>query len=355
MNSKSIIRIAIILLVLAALLLSKFYCQDSKPASLAGKPGIKPPVKVGVYVVQKQTFTNSFNVSGNILANEQVDLKCEAQGIVIKLAINEGSMVKKGDLLLKINDADLQAQLKKADANKKLKEDNENRNRTLLAKEAISKQDFDLSTSELSGVNADVELLKEQIRKTELHAPFSGVIGLRSISQGAYVTPATPIASLQDIQKVKIEFAVPEKFATSVQNGSIISFTVSGTDKKYTATVYAIEPKIAMQTRTILTRAICDETDKHLIPGLFANVSITLPVSKNSFLIPTQAMVPILKGQKVFLIQGDSAVERIIKTGFRNEDKIEVTEGLHLGDSIILEGIMYIKNGSKIILNRRKK
>ncbi|MDP1726232.1 MAG: efflux RND transporter periplasmic adaptor subunit [Bacteroidota bacterium] len=354
MNKKSIIRTSIILLILAALLVPRFYCKPPGAAQGGGKAGAKMPVKVGVFVVQEQNISNTFNVSGNILANEQIDLKCETSGLISKLSIVEGSPVVKGQLLLKINDTDLQAQLRKVMATKKLKEENEKRNKTLLAKEAISQQDYDLSNSELSGINADMDLLKEQIRKTELRAPFAGIIGLRSVSEGAYVTTATPIASLQDIQKVKLEFAVPEKYAYAVQKGNTVTFTVSGDAKIYEATVYAIEPKIAEQTRTVLMRAICNNSDKSLFPGSFANVTLLLPVSKNTFLIPTQAMVPILKGQKVYLIQGDSAVERVIKTGFRNENKIEVTEGLSIGDSIIIEGIMYIKNGSKVVLNRRK-
>lgn len=355
MNKKSLIRISIILLILAALLIPRFYCQPPGAAPGGRKAGVKMPVKVGVYVVQEQTISNTFNVSGNILANEQIELKCETSGLINKLTMVEGSAVVKGQLLLKINDTDLQAQLRKVMATKKLKEDNEKRSKTLLEKEAISQQDYDLSSSELSGINADMDLLKEQIRKTELRAPFAGVIGLRAVSEGAYVNTSTPIASLQDIQKVKLEFAVPEKYAYSVQKGNTVSFTVSGNAKIYEASVYAIEPRIAEQTRTVLMRALCNNSDKSLFPGSFASVSLSLPVSKNTYLIPTQAMVPILKGQKVFLIQGDSAVERVIKTGFRNENKIEVTDGLTLGDSIILEGIMYIKNGSKVMLNRRKK
>ncbi len=354
MNKKTIIRTFIILIVLAALLLPRFFCMPPKGGPPGAKQGAKIPVNVGVFVVQKQAFSNFFNVSGNVLANEQVDLKCETSGLIIKLYMTEGSLVQKGQLLLKINDADLQAQLKKANATKRLKEDTEKRNRALLDKEAISQQDFDLATTELSGINADIDLLKEQIRKTELRAPFTGYIGLRSISEGAYVTPITPIASLQDIQSIKLEFSVPEKFASLVQRGDEVSFTVNSENNRFKAKVYALEPKIAEQTRTVFMRGICSNSDKRLLPGSFANVTIQLPSDPNSFLIPTQALVPILKGQKVFKIQGDSAIECMIKTGFRNEDKIEVTDGLQVGDSIIVEGIMYIKNGSKVMLNRKK-
>ncbi len=354
MNKKSIIRTLVIVLVLAGLLIPRFFCMAPKGGPQGGKPGAKMPVKVGVFVTKKQTFSNSFSVSGNVLAKEQVDLKSETSGLVIKLYMNEGSQVQKGQLLLKINDADLQAQLKKAMATKKLKEDTEKRNRILLAKEAISQQDFDMSTTELSLINADIDLLKEQIRKTELKAPFSGYVGLRSISEGAYITPVTPIASLQDIQSIKLEFSVPEKFASLVQKGDEVSFTVSTNEKVYKAKVYALEPRIAEQTRTVFMRALCNNSDKSLLPGSFANVSIQLPSDINSFLIPTQALVPVLKGQKVYKMQGDSVVEQMVKTGFRNEDKIEITEGLEPGDSIVVEGIMYIKNGSKVVLNRKK-
>jgi membrane fusion protein (multidrug efflux system) len=298
-------------------------------------------------LVEPQASERRIETTGNIMADEEVVLYPETQGRIVKINFAEGAQVKKGELLLKINDSDLQAQLKKATATKKLKEDTEKRNKTLLEKGAISNELYDIASTELSSINADIDLLKEQIRKTEIRAPFNGVIGLRNISEGSYVTPTTRIAALQNINQIKVEFSVPEKYANTIQKGSIVLFTTEG-KKQLQAKIYAIEPKIDEVTRNIIMRAICANPKQEILPGSFAKVSIVASTNTNAYLLPTQAIVPILKGQKVYVAQGDSVIERKVKTGVRKDDVIEVTEGLKAGDEVVVEGVMYLRNGAKI-------
>lgn len=348
--------IIIVLAIIAALLIPKFFCGDKKQDG-AAKPGggSKIPVKVGVLVMKDEQVSPAYQVSGTLEANEQVKLNSETQGLVTKIYFKEGANVKKGELLLKMNDADLQAQLKKAIANKKLKDDNAKRNEILLKKEAISQSDYDISMNELNAIDADIEYLKEMIRKTEIRAPFSGTIGLRYISTGAYLTPNTTVATLEDESQLKLAFSIPEKYAMKVKVGDDITFSVSGSDEIYKAKIYAREASVSDQTRAINMRALCGNTQRKLMPGLFASINLKLGSERASFMIPTQAMVPVLKGQKVYLVKGDSAVEQLIKTGFRSETQIEVLAGLTNGDSLIVDGIMYMKSGVKVKAINRKK
>jgi membrane fusion protein (multidrug efflux system) len=345
MKKKDIIYIILGVVILGLLVWPKLKPNTNTQAPSASKKNM--PTKVKTLLVEPQASERRIETTGNIMADEEVVLYPETQGRIVKINFAEGAQVKKGELLLKINDSDLQAQLKKATATKKLKEDTEKRNKTLLEKGAISNELYDIASTELSSINADIDLLKEQIRKTEIRAPFNGVIGLRNISEGSYVTPTTRIAALQNINQIKVEFSVPEKYANTIQKGSIVLFTTEG-KKQLQAKIYAIEPKIDDVTRNVIMRAICANPKQEILPGSFAKVSIVASTNTNAYLLPTQAIVPILKGQKVYVAQGDSVIERKVKTGVRKDDVIEVTEGLKAGDEVVVEGVMYLRNGAKI-------
>ncbi len=346
MKKKNIIYIVLGVAVLALLAWPKLKPKQGAQAPAAAKKG--GPVKVKTIIVAPQASERTIETTGNILANEEVVLYPETQGRVVKINFTEGAQINKGDLLIKINDSDLQAQLRKATATKKLKEDTEKRNKALLEKGAISNEMYDIAATELSSINADIDLLKEQIRKTEIRAPFSGVIGLRSISEGSFVTPTTRIAALQNINQIKVEFAVPEKYASVLKNGNTVLFKVDGNNTQHQAKIYGIEPKVDEVTRNVIMRAICANPGQQILPGAFAKVSVISSTNANAFMIPTQAVVPILKGQKIFLAQGDSVIERNIKTGIRKDNVIEVTDGLKAGEEVVVEGVMYLRQGAKI-------
>lgn len=346
MTKKNIIYTLLAVAVLGLLAWPKLKPNSDVQNAAGAKKGL--PTKVSVIQVKPQTSQHTIETTGNILAQEEVVLYPETQGRILSIKFTEGAQVQKGDLLVKINDAELVAQLKKAMATQKLKADTEKRNKTLLEKGAVSLEAYEVANNELSSILADVELLKEQIRKTEIRAPFGGKIGLRNVSEGSYVTSTTRIAALQSIQQVKVDFSVPEKYATLLKTGSTITFSVAGSEKQYEAKVYGIEPKVDEVTRTVVMRAICANPAQQLLPGSFAKVSLAVGSNTQAFLIPTQAIVPILKGQKVYVAQGDSVVERKVKTGIRKENTIEITAGLQAGDEVVVEGVMYLRQGAKI-------
>lgn len=319
----------------------------SDKKSQAGK--MNPKVAANYIVIRDTTLIENIFTTGNIQADESVDLKTETAGKVVKIFFKEGAKVKEGELLLKLNDQELRAQYDRAKARQKLAEEQEYRQRILLKKEAISQQEYDIVFTELQSLKAETELINAQLAKTELRAPFSGQLGLRMISVGDYINTTSTIAKLVKNDKVKITFSVPEKYSNSIKNNAEIIFSVEGNNKKYKASVYAIEPIIDENTRTLQVRAIANN-EGELVPGSFSKVELELKELRNTIIIPNQSVIPILKGKKVYISENGLAKEVIIETGIRNDQYIQVVSGLKVGDTVITTGIMSIKNGSKLIL-----
>ncbi len=323
--------------------------SDSASNKKASDGKMNQKVAANYLVLSDTTIKESIVITGNIQAEESVDLRTESAGKVTKIFFSEGAKVKQGELLLKINDQELKAQYDRAKARQKLAEEQEYRQRILLKKEAISQQEYDIVFTELQSLKAETELINAQLAKTELRAPFAGQLGLRMLSVGDYITPSSSITKLVKNEKVKITFSIPEKYSNSIKKNAEINFMVEGNAKKYKANVYAIEPMIDENTRTLQVRAIANN-DGELIPGSFSKVELELKEIKNAILIPNQAIIPILKGKKVYILENGLAKEVVVETGIRNDQFIQVTSGLKVGDTLITTGIMSIKNGSKLIL-----
>jgi membrane fusion protein (multidrug efflux system) len=305
-------------------------------------------------VVQLQTFDNNLSLSGSIEANEQVEIRSEISGIVESINFQEGSNVSKGQLLFKVNDTELRAQLSQSNTKESLASENERRAKLLLQKEAISQEEYDVARAEHASTKAQSQLIKAQIAKTAVRAPFSGRIGLRSISVGTYITANVLVATLVNIGKLKITFSIPEKYVNELNPNSTILFTVTGSNKKYTAKIYAIEPIIEIATRTLQVRAITDNKDGKLLPGTFANVELPLDVIKDAIVVPTQAVIPVQNGKKVFISDMGKAKQVMVETATRTDASLLIISGLKAGDTVITTGVMSLKNDApvKIIVQK---
>lgn len=306
-----------------------------------GGPGGK--TFVDVWIVKTKRLDESIKATGTVLANEEVDIRSEISGRIVKLSFKEGDYVKKGTTLIKIFDDDLQAQLKKLEYSKKLAEENEYRQKKLLEKEAISQREYDISLTSVNTIQADIENIKAQLSKTVIQAPFDGYIGLRYISEGSYLSPATRIATLINTNPIKLDFSVPAKYAGAVQKGTRIQFTTEDGERKYDGTVYAIDPKIDPQTRTLQLRATSPNPSRSLIPGAFAKIELVLSSKGSAIVVPTEAVIPELNGHKVFVVKNGKATPRPVTVGLRGDREIEISAGLQLGDSLITSGILQVK------------
>ena len=317
--------------------------NKSKNEDPKGKNGKNKAMTVSGIVVKTQTFDNNLSLSGSIEANEQVEIRSEISGIVEGIYFKEGSNVSKGQLLFKVNDVELRAQLQQAKTKQGLASENERRAKLLLAKEAISQEEYDVARADFKLAQAQVQLIDAQIAKTSVRAPFSGKIGLRNISPGTYITPSLLVAKLVNIGKLKITFSIPEKYANQVKPNSNLSFTVAGSTEKYMAKVYAIEPEVAVATRTLQVRALAENKDGKLLPGTFANVELPLDIIKDAIVIPSEAIIPVQDGKKVLISNNGKVKEIMVETATRTDATILVLSGLKAGDTLLTTGVMSLK------------
>ncbi|HLG36210.1 MAG TPA: efflux RND transporter periplasmic adaptor subunit [Bacteroidia bacterium] len=343
------LRILIVILTGAfALVVLKFFFFPGNKNIPAPAKGFNAPVSVTGFVVKPQRFENIVQSNGTIYASEEAELRVEIAGKITLIRFKEGGMVNKGDLLVKINDADLQAGMKKLNAQLKLANDKLERQKKLVGIGGISKEEFEINETMASNIESDIDFTRAQIAKTEIHAPFSGSIGLKNISEGNYVNASTVIATIQQLNPVKIDFAVPEKYLAYIKQGDKIKFFSGESGKSYEAEIAAIEPMIDASTRSVKIRAYAANKDKTLYPGAFVHIEIVVNISDNAFLIPTESVVPVLKGKKVFVSRSGIVDEINIETGERTQDKVEVLSGLSAGDTVLTTGVLQVRKGSPV-------
>lgn len=345
---RTLIIIAIILVILFFVLNSKmgFF---RKPAAQAGSnPMMSDPVQVEAMVVRPTLLENKLNVTGSLLADEYVDLRAETAGKVTKIHFREGDQIQKSTLMLTINDAELRARLEKLKLQKKLYEDNVYRQKILFEKEAISKEEYDVALTELNKAAADIREVEAQLDKTRVLAPFTGIVGLRKVSEGAYVNSNSVIASFFRINPIKIDFSIPGRYSHLVQENQRIRFTVENFDQPYEGRIYAIEPQIDPETRTLKIRAISRNDNNELLPGKFVNIELTLESMKDALMVPNISIIPELNTHKVFLYKGGKAQTANIAIGTRTAEMTQITQGLYPGDTVITSGILQIREGSPV-------
>lgn len=302
-------------------------------------------VRVSTHRVQPTRFTETVTSTGTLIADESVELQAEINGKVVAIHFKEGSRVRRGDLLVKLNDADLRATYERAKYRKELAVLRERRISQLLKQGVARQEEYDTALNELNVQDAEIELTQAQIAKTEIRAPFDGVVGLRFVSEGAFVNATTQIATLQRIDELKLDFAIAEKYAGRVTTGSAISFTIAGRDGKYRGDIYASEPRIDTETRTFLIRARCPNPQRQLLPGAFANVEIILHELQDAVLVPSVAVIAGLDEKTVFVVRDGKASRRSIEIGTRTATTVQVISGLSAGDLVITSGLQQMREG----------
>lgn len=302
---------------------------------------------VTMEVIRPEQLGDRIATVGTLLPNEEVDLRSEISGKIQRIFFREGSAVGKGEVLVKIGDAELQAQLLRARYRQAIAEEQAERQRQLLAAQQISQVEYDGAVNAMNIARADAQLIQAQFEKTEIRAPFTGIIGLRQVSEGSYLSPATPIAMLQDTRRVKIEFSVPEKYAGALKEGDQIQFSVQGVAQAFAGRIYALEAKIDPATRTLRLRALSPNPDGALVPGAFAKIDIALP-EREGLTIPAAALIPELKGHRVFLCVAGKAVSQSVEIGTRTADRVAIAKGVRAGDSLITSAILQLRPGMAV-------
>jgi membrane fusion protein (multidrug efflux system) len=305
-------------------------------------------VRVKAMVARPSDLQEVIKATGTLIADEQVDLTFEMQGKIKNIFFTEGAKVNKGQLLAKLNDDDLQAQLTKLKLQNNLLQEKANRQKILLEREAISRESYDQLITDLQSNEAEIKMILVNIDKTEIRAPFDGIIGLRYLSEGAYVTSGMRISRLIKIKPLKVEFSVPERYADNVKAGNSLKFRIEGSSEEYSAKVYAIEPIIDATTRTMTLRALFPNEKSQLQPGRYITVQLIIREKKDALKLPTEAIIPELGSEKVFVIKNGKAAGSKVTIGLRTPEFVEITDGVNAGDTIVISGIMQLRSGMPV-------
>jgi membrane fusion protein (multidrug efflux system) len=349
--SKILIYIVVILAIVAFILYPKLR-SDKSAGSAAAAPRGDTKLPVDVKVVEPQAIENNIRISGAILANESIALRSEISGKIEQIFFEEGQRVQKGDLILSINDEEISAQVERLRFTQQLNEGIEYRQRQLLEKEAISREEYDIALTTSKTTSSDLKEREARLSKHKILAPFDGIIGLRQVSEGSYISPSDLVANLYSINPIKVEFAVPGKYTSLVDVGDRISFTVESTSKTFQGSIYATEPKIDPQTRTLKIRAICRNDKEELIPGQFASINYILDVLPDALMVPSEAVIPELNSHKVFVYKSGVVKQETVEIGLRTDKEVQLVSGISPGDTVIVTGILQVRQGMPVHINQ---
>lgn len=310
-------------------------------------------LQVNVIEIKPELLENSLNVTGSLIPNEMVNLRPEVAGLVQQITFREGEFVKKGTPLIYLNDDELRAQFDRLNYTKKLFESQENRQKQLLEREAISQEEYDIALNQFNTNLADLRLIEAQLNKTVIRAPFDGVLGLREISVGGVISSADIITTIVNIDPIKIEFSIPERYSNEINVGATIFFRSNVSSEEAKGTVYAIEPNIDATTRTLKLRAESPNADRQFLPGMFARVRLVLNVEQNAMLVPSESIIPELSGYKVFVASEDNKAEsRVVTIGKRTESTVQILSGIKPGERVLTTGILQAREGTPLTINQ---
>lgn len=336
--------------------------KKDSPGGQAGGPQKQPPLPVEAIVVNASSLSADIEIPGSIIANESTEIHPESSGRLVVLNVKEGAIVGKGTLLAKLYDGDMQArlnslnvQLKKSEVQLKIAQQTEDRSSKLLKIQGISQQDYDLALLQVNNIMADMGIIRAQMgeiranmTKLSVYAPYSGKLGLKQVSPGAFVTPSTIITTISQVSQLKLQFNVPEKYGAQIKKGQDVGFTIDGSNKTFSATVIATEDAVEENTRSLAIRALVKGNDPELIPGTFAKVKVVLGENNEALMIPNSSIVPQGRKKLIFLAKGNKAISTEVTTGVRDSTNIQILTGLNKGDTVITSGLLFVKPNADI-------
>jgi len=347
---RNIIYIFIVLIILGLVLYPRLKPEEEGPQIAIEEQRTLLPVEAKI--IKPKRIENIIKVTGAIIANESVGLRSEISGKIDRIYFQEGQRVKKNDLLLSINDDEIVAQVERLKYTQKLNEDIEYRQRQLLEKEAISREEYEIALTTLNTTQSDIKETEARLAKHKIYAPFDGIIGLRQISEGSYISPSDLVANLYNINPIKIDFSIPGKYSAMVNKGDSIKFAIEASDEKFTGIVYAVEPQIDPQTRTLEIRAICRNDHEILIPGQFVNIDYSLSVLPDALMVPSEAIIPEMNSHKIYTYKNGVVNQQTVDIGLRTDSDVQVTTGINPGDTVIITGILQVRVGMPVNLTQ---
>jgi membrane fusion protein, multidrug efflux system len=315
-----------------------------------------PPPNFAVQVVaveaRRQPISESLSLVGTLAANEMVEIKSETDGMVSEINFKEGERVEKGRLLFKLDESKLAASLAEAEANFKVHSANFDRSRELVKEKLISQQEFDQTAAQFHASEATVELKKQQLKDTRIYAPFVGIMSGRQISPGQVISRNTSLTWIVDLDLLKAEFNVPERFLSQIRVGQSIEVVVATyPGQRFPGEVYFVSPHVDPSWRTVLVKAYVKNPEQRLRPGMFANLDLTLKVRDQAVLVPESAVTISSDKASLYTVDGaQNAQLKSVTTGIRLAGKVEITSGLQGGELVVVEGTQKLRPGAKVKL-----
>lgn len=342
------IKAAIVLLAIGSFIVSG--CGP-KQKSASAVP-MKMEMQVVAIEAKRERVSEIISLVGNLLANESVEIKSEIDGTVAEINFQEGQRVEKGQLLIRVDERKLAAAVAETEANFKLSQSNFERSQQLFKEKLVAQQEFDQMASMFEINKATLELKRQQLKDARILAPFSGIVGARNVSPGQVITKTVTLTWLTDIDPVKVEVNVPERFISQLKVGQRIQINVATyPDKKFEGEVYFIAEQVNPVTRTALVKAKVANPELLLKPGMFAYLELTLKIRENAIVIPETALSQLIEGggATVFVVdKANTAQMRKVKLGVRTAGKVEVIEGVVEGEKVIVEGLQKIGPGMPV-------
>jgi membrane fusion protein (multidrug efflux system) len=314
----------------------------------AGGPagGATPVV---TYKVVPEILPINFNAIGTLEANQSAVIRPEVKGIITAINFQEGQKVAKGAVLLQVDKDIYTAELNRTKAAYDLTKITYNRRNELRQKGVTAAQSSDEAEADLRQAKAQYELAQINLAKATLVAPFNGIVGLREVSVGDYLHEGDDVTHIVEIDPMKVQFSVPEKFMANLQDDLNIAVGVDAyPGQQFSGTVYAIDPVIDLDTRNVLMKALVANPDMKLKPGMFASVQLEFGKKEGALMIPEEAIVNNGNDKSVFKVVGGKAAAQPVEIGVREKGRVEITKGLAAGDEVITAGTIKVKDGAAV-------
>jgi membrane fusion protein (multidrug efflux system) len=324
-------------------------CKKAAPAATAASGTAMPAIAVEVVVARRDTVIDAIAATGQIEAVQAIDLRPDIEGRIVEILFREGSEVAKGTPLFRIDDAELQAQVARAEADRDLAQQSLQRTRDLLEQRASSQADLERAEATARSADASLALLKVRLDRTVVRAPFGGVVGQRYVSLGDYVTTSTRLASLQTVNPERVGFQVPERYAAQLRRSQTIAFQVAAMrNKTFTGTVDFVDPVVQLPGRTIMVKALVPNANRELQAGMFVEVRLVTAQRPEAIVVPEDAVLAMQGITVVWVIKDGKATRRPVTLGVRSPGFVEVLDGVDASDQVVVGGIEKMSEGAAV-------
>ena len=329
-------------------------CSKGDAPAGAGGPGAgggPPAMLVEAAVAQVDTVVDAIAATGEIEAVQSIRLRPEVDGRITGILFREGDEVAQGTPLFKVDDAELKAQVARAEADRDLAAQALVRTRQLIADKASSQADLERAEATARSTQAELDLLELRLARTTVRAPFGGVTGQRMVSLGDYVTSSTELVSLQTVNPERAAFQVPERYAERLRRGQQVAFRVAALPgQEFIGTVDFVDPVVQLPGRTITVKALVPNPKRTLQAGMYVDLRLAAEVRPNAVVVPEEAIVPIQGANFVFVVQDGKASRRQVGLGIRTPGTTEIRSGLDAGDTVVVGGQERLQDGMPVMV-----